>query len=148
MKTKIITADTSWRVMKQFSGLTISGSVEMIGDDSYIRVIADDLLIFEANPLISDSMTFNFDDVCDETYDAEGRVDTMSVEINNAILTLTDINHTPVTKNKITHLDKINNINSKGLNWKAGITNVSQAPYKEWKKRTAGTTDPDWLKYY
>jgi PKD repeat protein/C1A family cysteine protease len=141
--------------------LTISGSIQLHGDDSLVRVILvrDDFheyLVYEAYPLIVDSNTLEITDVCEETCVVEGIAPlSLKIELINTSLHINEVSLTeylPTLKMEALNLQeqikadrdaakikKLNeNIKKKGLKWIAGETSISKLSYEEKKKLFGG----------
>ncbi len=136
-------------------GLNLSGSVRLVTDTSFIRILLVDgankeHLIYEAYPLIISTdmigREFNITGVCEETCFTE-EIEVFSSKIKIELL------HASIAFENVTilanHVDnkpepaaikagqndvKIQAINSKDLKWTAGETSVSQLTYSEKKK--------------
>ena len=91
-----------WEFVKpdRIYSLSISGSLELHGDNSLVRVILvrDDLheyLVYEAYPLIVDSNNLQIIDVCEETCVLEGIAPrSLKIELVNASLQINEVSVT------------------------------------------------------
>lgn len=129
---------------------TITGHVKLLADSSLVRVLlhqknsANYFLVYEAYPLITSSMEFDIQNVCEETFYLEGiKYDTIEVQIVNSRFTFTKHNYTTtsnpngksqlVTQLQTLRDQKISKMNTKlavgGLLWRAEVTGYSDATY-------------------
>jgi hypothetical protein len=134
-------------------GLSISGSVTLLSDTSLVRVIligeyGEELMVYEAYPMIVDNLTVNFIDESDETYYFDPLMPlSLKFYISDAIIRV-DSCH--LTQNPIQNpiplqfqhkLDKdevkaanINRfINIKGWDWKSDTTSITRFFYSDKK---------------
>ncbi len=131
--------------------LTITGSVTLNSDTSLVRVILVDdnyneKLIYEAYPMITSTMTFNFITVCDETCYLNGinpssiilYIKHASVELQNvaySTLFVSDadsLNYYSKRHNDSLKVETINNnISARGWEWTAGHTALVLKSYEE-----------------
>ena len=138
-------------------GLTLSGSIQLYGDTSLIRVILVDndfneYLVYEAYPLIVTSNSFSVMNVCEETcllesitpyslkievIDASIHIDELSYpdSIIRGIRDIAELQKQIKETQNAVKIKEINNqIKRKGLKWIAGETSVSMLFYEEKKK--------------
>ena len=138
-------------------GLTLSGSIQLNGDTSLIRVILVDndfneYLVYEAYPLIVTSNSFSVTNVCEETcllesitpyslkievIDASIHIDELSYSdsIIRGIIGIAELQKQIKETQNAVKIKEINNqIKKKGLKWIAGETSVSKLFHEEKKK--------------
>ena len=151
-------------------GLSVSGALSFNDEsNSFVRItIADnynrEYLVYEAYPLITDSLSFSFDDIAMETLVLDGiRIKSVNISISNAALKLDKIEYlsrksrTSITEKqhriaeqKDYLIDKINqNLKKTKIPWRAGKTSLSDLSYEE-KKAMFGDSVPylGGLEYY
>jgi hypothetical protein len=135
------------------SSLRISGRLELYNDTSLVRLILTDsiqneLMIYEAYPLIVDTLEFAFTDVCDETsYLDEFTPYSIRIEIINAVVDIYSLTYTtdPILNalqlqneekfnNDSIKLEKMQaNIPEYNLSWIAGDNHVIHYYYRDKK---------------
>lgn len=135
-------------------GLTISGSCMLNSDTSLVRVILqnsdyEELLIFEAYPLITDGYDSSFSNIGDETRILESTIPlSVRVEIVDASIDILELSENRVlTENADSlrllimeelELKKISNLNReiarRGMKWVAGGNDITMMSYSEKKK--------------
>jgi papain like protease/type IX secretion system substrate protein len=136
-------------------GLRINGNFEFSNnsDTSLIRVILVDsdfneYLVFESYPYIADDLTFEIDNICDETCFSEGFIPySLIIQITCAELNLSNIVMNPTNASdattqqkqskRITELAKVDNIrnriNQYQMLWFADTNSISNLSFSEKK---------------
>jgi len=132
-------------------GLSLTGSVNLASDTSLIRVVLIDTLfneylVYESYPLIADTTSFNFSNVCDETCYLDGISPySLKVQVVSATLSFSTITYNPIYINKAdslqlsakqtVELNKVAMINSfineNKMLWFADTTSLSNMSYQE-----------------
>ena len=138
-------------------GLSLSGSMQLNGDTSLIRVILVDndfneYLVYEAYPLIVTNNSFSVTNVCEETCLLESIIPySLKIEVIDASIHIDELSFSdsPIrgireiaklqkqikeTQNAVKIKEINNQIKKKGLKWIAGETSVSRLFYEEKKK--------------
>ncbi len=151
-------------------GLELTADIEFSGDDSWVRVILTDseyreYLVFETYPLLAGANKATIDGLSEETCNLKGVVPiNLRVELQNAKANIRKIAYSaepePAPERlkaaesiKLAQDDYKMNcisqaISDKGLNWRAGLTDVSRLTYAEKKKLYGQGTFPAGIEYY
>ena len=144
---------------KGVTGLSVSGSVFLNAEDSFVRLIlvdeyGNEFLILESTPLLNAENLIIFSDYCEETLMLDAiDIDFISVESNNADIRITDVSLAFDIKQQTEALKtsglideqqniKINQINknlqARNMKWVAGETPLSGMSYAEKKQMMGG----------
>lgn len=153
-------------------GLTVSGTVSLLNEHGFARIILKDnynyeYQVYEINSLLANSFNIEFYDIGEETVLLNAvKAYSLSIIIKNSAIHLNKIHYTAtpqtgtntyssqISKIKFMQnssiVEKLNqNLRKKGLPWRAGITSLSEKTYEE-KKDIFGGTVPylGGLEYY
>ncbi len=142
------------------SGLSVSGTVTLNSDSSFVRIIMVDRnyrehLVWEVYPLLAGGKKIDFSQVSEETALLDNvRPGYLRIELNDATCSLDEIQTSRKSAESIltgsfkellrsqqrAKLDKIkSNIHTKKLSWEAGETSLSHMTYAEKKALFGGT---------
>lgn len=154
-------------------GLTVSGSVDLMRENGFARITLKDnsnyeYQVYEINSLLANSLKTEFNEIGEETVllDATNAY-SLNIKVENATICLNNIHYTinpqvgtgnnyssQMSKIKSIQnsiiVEKLNqNLETKGIPWRAGLTSFSEKTYEE-KKDVFGGTVPNLggLEYY
>lgn len=149
--TETLTPFDGWSVIQS---MTLSADIELPAADSLVRAVlvdteANEYLIYEVYPLLTDKTVFSVTNVCEETCTLPPIApESLRIEIVNAKVSGITLTHPSESHGKCTHtthgkLKKIKAaIAAKRLKWRAGDTQVSRLSYAQ-KKRFFGGDVPN-----
>ena len=142
-------------------GLSVTGTVNLENDqDSYVRVILCDdhnyeYLVYECFPLLTDTLTPQFQDTALETKSLDGITpQSIRIELLNASINFDSFDYVPesesakgavvnpaiLQKEQVRHIaDMMNdNLVRRDMTWRAGVTSMSEKSFEEKKTMFGG----------